>query len=92
MKNFSEITVSLISISEKTNKSTSNRFYSTLANANKKKPDISNCVSNRGDNKKIKNLLFLVKSAKFKKLNFEKKNFFKTKFLTFVAKKTFTKI
>ena len=60
-----------------------------MANASKKNEDAPSSVGNKGIDKDIKNLSFIIKLAKFKKSTLVKANFSKTDFFTFGAKKAF---
>ena len=72
-----------------TNKSTGNKFQSTLTNANQNNQSILSSINNESTHKDIKNLSFVIKLVKFKKLNFAKSDFFKMEFLSSEIQKVF---
>ncbi len=89
IKNFSRVAVLLTSILWITDKSNGNGSQSTLTNTNKKNQGTSSGIGNYGGiDRDIKNLSFVVKSAKSKKPNFAKANSSKIEFLTCKAKNT----
>ena len=60
-----------------------------MANTSKKNQDIPDGISDESIGKDVKNLLSIIKSAKFKKPNLIKFNSFRTNFLILEAKETF---
>lgn len=72
-----------------TGKSTGNKFWGILANTSKKNQDTPNSISGRSIGRDIKNLSFVLKTTKSKKLKLIKSNSFKTDFLIFKVKKAF---
>ncbi len=88
IKNFSRLAALLTSIIQTTDKSTGNSSQSSLTNANEKNQGASSGGVSEDVDGDIKNLSFIIKSAKSKKANFTKANF-GMDFLTPRAKKAF---